>query len=255
VAAQRLQFARVPADEGDPAADDRLAADVAGATLVRPRGPGRRGGSAGPMHTYLRARTAFFDRVVTTALDRGVHQVVIAAAGYDGRALRYARPGVRWFEVDHPDTQADKRRRLDRLAIASDRIDFVAADFTVDDVGAGLSAAGLDPTAPTLFCCEGVAVYLERTVLAGLLGQMRAVAGPGSRLAISLPLARAPGGARRRFQAAVAAIGEPVRTTLTPDEAAQLLDETGWRPLPQPGDRAPAALVVLEPVPGRGMVA
>jgi len=63
------------------------------------------------MHEYIRARTAFFDRVVVSAIDRGVAQVVIGGAGYDGRAFRYAKPGVRWFEVDHPATQADKRAR------------------------------------------------------------------------------------------------------------------------------------------------
>jgi Leucine carboxyl methyltransferase len=48
---------------------------------------------------YLRARAAFFDRVVVNALGRNVSQVVSVAAGYDGRALRYAKPGVRWFEL------------------------------------------------------------------------------------------------------------------------------------------------------------
>jgi hypothetical protein len=50
-----------------------------------------------------------FTRV--SALEAGIDQVVVVGAGYDGRALRYSRPGVRWFEVDHPDTQADKRER------------------------------------------------------------------------------------------------------------------------------------------------
>ncbi len=74
----------------------------------------RRGGRPPPkhnrMHEYLRARTAFFDQAVVDSIDSGVRQVVIGGAGYDGRALRYAKPGVRWFEVDHPSTQADKRR-------------------------------------------------------------------------------------------------------------------------------------------------
>jgi len=34
---------------------------------------------------------------------------VILGAGYDDRALRFRSPGVRFFELDHPDTQADKR--------------------------------------------------------------------------------------------------------------------------------------------------
>jgi methyltransferase (TIGR00027 family) len=80
------------------------------------------------------ARTRFFDGVVTGALSRGCRQVVTGAAGYDGRSLRYARPGVTWFEVDHPATQQDKRARLDRLGIPSGGIRFVAADFAIDPV-------------------------------------------------------------------------------------------------------------------------
>ena len=105
VAAHRLTFTRVTAPYGDPAADDALARDVAASASAEP----------GPMREYLRARTRFFDGVVTRSLRRGCTQVVIGAAGYDGRALRYAKPGVLWFEADHPATQQDKRARLERL--------------------------------------------------------------------------------------------------------------------------------------------
>ena len=100
VAAYRLGFARAPAPFGDPEAEERLARDVAGVGDFD---------RSERMERYLRARTAFFDRVVVGALERGVTQVVVVGAGYDGRALRYAKPGVRWFEVDHPATHADKR--------------------------------------------------------------------------------------------------------------------------------------------------
>jgi O-methyltransferase involved in polyketide biosynthesis len=106
VAAHRLDYDRLRTPYGDPAADAALARDVA-AGLERP--PATR------MHSYLRARTAFFDRVVVNSLGHGVRQVVTGAAGYDGRAVRYARRGVRWFEVDHPATQADKMERITRL--------------------------------------------------------------------------------------------------------------------------------------------
>ena len=108
VAAHRLEFERVAADYGDPAADQSLTVDVADG---REPTPGR-------MHEYLRARTAFFDRAWCSALERGVRQVVIGGAGYDGRALRYASPGGRWFEVDHPATQSDKVERVARLNVA-----------------------------------------------------------------------------------------------------------------------------------------
>src|ERR1043165_8087828 len=91
VAAHRLGFTRIAAGYGDPAADQALAAAVgAGLTVPASRTPDHRA-----------PRAPFFDRAVTGAIDRGVREIVAGAAGYDGRALRYARPDVRWFEADH----------------------------------------------------------------------------------------------------------------------------------------------------------
>jgi methyltransferase (TIGR00027 family) len=244
VAARRVHFARVPADHGDPDADDRLGRDVAGSVVVD---------SQGALSRYLQARTGFFDRVVVASLARGVTQVVIAAAGYDGRALRYAKPGVRWFEVDHPATQADKVDRLARLGLAAPQIAFVAADFAVDDVAAGLAAAGHDAETPTLFLCEGVAVYLDRGVLEGLLRALRSRAEAGGLLAISLSVSDVETERRARFDAGVAALGEPVRTVLTAAAADQVLTATGWRrrdepPGPGAERRARAGFVVAVPV-------
>ena len=188
------------------------------------------------MHDYLAARTSFFDRTVVSALDRGMRQVVVGAAGYDGRAFRYAKPGVRWFEVDHPATQRDKLERLERLGIDASRVRFVEADFTRDPVADRLRAAGLDPEAAGLFLLEGVAVYLEPAVLEDVLGQSRWVAAPGSRLAISVSLSRPPGDAgRARFQATVAALGEPARSTFEAGQAEALLASTGWQLVAVPG--------------------
>ena len=72
---------------------------------MRPSGTGGQGAS-------LIARTRFFDDRVLAALSAGIRQVVILGAGYDDRALRFRSPGVRFFELDHPATQADKARRL-----------------------------------------------------------------------------------------------------------------------------------------------
>jgi methyltransferase (TIGR00027 family) len=232
VAAHRLGFARAATDYGDPAADEALAADVAAG----------RAAPANRMHDYLAARTSFFDRTVVSALDRGIRQVVAGAAGYDGRAFRYAKPDVRWFEVDHPATQRDKLERLGRLGIDASHVRFVAADFTRDPVADRLRAAGLDPDTPGLFLLEGVAVYLEPAVLEDVLGQFRQIAGPGSRLAISVSLARPHGdGSRARFQATVAALGEPARSTFEAGEAEALLARTGWRIAAAPDDDRQAA--------------
>ncbi len=228
VAAHRLGFTRVPAAYGDPAADDALTIDVAAG----------REAPLNRMHDYLAARTSFFDRTVVAAIGRGVRQVVVGAAGYDGRAFRYARRGVRWFEVDHPATQRDKLDRLARLGIAASHVRFVEADFTRDPVAERLLAAGLDPDVPGLFLLEGVAVYLEPAVLETVLDQFRQVAAPGSRLAISVSLSRDhDDDSRARFRASVAAMGEPAKSAFDADEAKELLARNGWRIMAGHNDR------------------
>jgi methyltransferase (TIGR00027 family) len=237
VAGHRLEYERVAADYGDPAADQSLTADVAGGEQPNP----------GRMHEHLRRRTAFFDRAVVNALGRGVRQVVVGGAGYDGRALRYAKPGVTWFELDHPATQADKIARIERLGLERGHIRFIAADFTADPIAEPLLAAGLDPARPTLFLLEGVAVYLERPVLERVLAAFRRVAADGSELALSGSTGTATPQQRARFQQRVAEIGEPIRSQLTPDQARDLLAAVGWQPSAVPaGELAEGELAAGE---------
>jgi methyltransferase (TIGR00027 family) len=221
VAAHRLDYARIEAAYGDPAADEALTRDVAD-------GLERRSGT--PMHEYLRARTAFFDRVVTSSLDHRVSQVVVGGAGYDGRAFRYAKRGVRWFEVDHPATQADKRERIARLGLDDRHIRFVPADFITDPVADLLAGAGLDVSRPALFLLEGVAAYLDLPVLERLLAEFRAVTPNGSPLGISVSGDSARPESREALQARVAAAGEPLRNRLTAEAADGLLARAGWQP-------------------------
>lgn len=239
VAAHRLNYDRVPAPYGNPAADEALARDVANG-IDRPPGT--------PMHEYLRIRTRFFDQVVVTALGRGTTQVVIAGAGYDGRAFRYAKPGVRWFELDHPATQADKRARIARLGLPAAHLAFVAADFTTDQIAAPLRAAGLDPTAACLFLLEGVAVYLELPVLTRVLDQLRQVAGPGSALAVSVSAVAQGSPSRRRFEQRLAEVGEPARSALSVEQAATLLSAAGWTPAEDPAHPGSAGLLLARAV-------
>ena len=236
VAAHRLEYDRVAAGYGDPAADQALTEDVAAGQEPTP----------GRMHEYLRARTAFFDQTVVNALDRGVRQVVIGGAGYDGRALRYARPGVAWFEVDHPSTQADKVARVARLGLERGHVRFVVADFTADPIAESLLAAGLDPLRPTLFLLEGVAVYLERPVVERVLAAFRQVAANGSELAISVSTGTATPQERARFEQRVADLGEPARSKFTPDQARDLLAAVGWQPSAAPERQLAVGLLLAE---------
>ena len=111
---------------------------------------------------------------------------------------------------------------------------------------------------PSLFLCEGVATYLERSVLESLLRQLREVASDDARLAISLSVSANSAAQlirREAFQSAVAAMGEPARTVLTNDEADEGSSRrTRWRitepagALVEQTQRARyAGLLILEP--------
>lgn len=238
VAAQRLTFERVPTDYGDPSADELLSRDIAEGL------PGD-----GPLRRYLEVRTRFFDNVVVRCLDAGIAQVVVGAAGYDGRALRYAKPGTRWFEIDREPTQRDKRQRLARLDIACPHVAFVAADFDTDDLCEALRTNGFAAASPALFLLEGVAVYLERETLNGVLLQFGRVAAPRSRLAVSLSVSGGSASREARrgaFRQAVAALGEPVRSSVAPEEVDDLLGSAGWARI---GTRNEGGLVLAERTP------
>jgi methyltransferase (TIGR00027 family) len=184
------------------------------------------------MRARLEARTRFFDEQVLAAVRRGITQVVIAGAGYDDRALRFRSPGVRYFELDHPATQADKRRRLRRMKADDTGLTLVAADFRDGDVAGVLARSGHHPSRPTLFLCEGLLVYLDQQTTIELLAGLRSRAAAGSLLAASLAVhpdgldsaavvARA--NARRRNGAS-----EPWRTILPASSQRQLLAGAGW---------------------------
>jgi methyltransferase (TIGR00027 family) len=144
--------------------------------------------------------------------------VAVIAAGYDDRPLRYGKPGVRWFEVDHPDTQRDKRARLARLGIQAPQITFVGFDLRDQGLADALTESGFEAEASSLIPCEGAAVYLDRVVLEALLRQLRSLATTGTRLAASfsanLTAPEASAG-RERFRRTAHALGEPALSDLS----------------------------------------
>jgi methyltransferase (TIGR00027 family) len=255
VAAFRAQLTRPHTPGGDPGAQRLLAAGM------RPVG-------ALEMQARLAARTRFFDEQVLDALDRGISQVVIAGAGYDDRALRFRSPGVQYFELDHPSTQADKRRRLRRMKAGDSGLALLAADFRDGDVAGVLARSGHHPGRPSLLLCEGLLVYLDQQANVELLAGLRSRAAPGSLLAASLAVH--PDGLDSAAVVARANAGranggsEPWQTILPASGQRRLLAEAGWEIVAVTDDSATdgadpsgaagqrrSLLVTARPGPGR----
>jgi methyltransferase (TIGR00027 family) len=119
------------------------------------------------VRTSVVARTRLIDDAITAAAAGPLRQLVILGAGYDTRPYRLpALEGMSIFEVDHPDTQASKRRALQRVsAVVPGNVRYVASDFNLRRLESAMAAAGYRDDLPTIFLWEGVTNYLTEAAV------------------------------------------------------------------------------------------
>lgn len=124
------------------------------------------------MRIFIAARTRFAEDSLAAAVERGARQLVILGAGLDTYAYRgEMRERVQIFEVDHPGTQAWKRRCLADAAIPlPSSLTFAPIDFERETLAEGLAAAGFDAARQTFFTWLGVVPYLTEEAIWSTLG-------------------------------------------------------------------------------------
>ncbi len=166
------------------------------------------------------------------AVHSGLDQYVILGAGLDSFAYR-TTVHMRVFEVDHPASQRWKRQRLADAGIAEPAtVRYLAVDFERDDLLAGLTAAGFDPTRPALVGWLGVSMYLTGTAIDRMLAQLGRLA-PGSELVFDyfVPESMRDEDGRQyadQVGAMAAQRGERWQSVFTPAEVTQRLSRHGF---------------------------
>jgi methyltransferase (TIGR00027 family) len=183
------------------------------------------------------ARARFIEDLVAEQVGHGVAQYVVLGAGLDTFAQR--RPEIaarlRVFEIDQPDTQAWKRRRLIELGYGiPDRLRLVPVDFEAGaDWWERLSDAGFDPGRPTVVACTGVTMYLTKDATAATLRRLAGLA-PGSTLAMTfmLPAELVDDADRPALEATkpqAQAAGTPFISFYAPQEMLALARDAGFK--------------------------
>ena len=176
------------------------------------------------------------------AIKRGIGQYVLLGAGLDSFAYRSPLAGrVRVFEVDHPATQAYKRRvrgvaggrGLDAGWTMGD-VRFVAVDFGRDSLGEALERAGFDAGQPALVSWLGVTMYLDESAIEETVTVLGGFA-PGSEVVVDYMLPAGMRDAAGQMYAdlvgqAAAEWGEPWRSVFAPAAMAALLARHGFGP-------------------------
>ena len=201
--------------------------------------------NAGYADVIVRAR--YTEDALQAAVAQGITQYVIVGAGFDSFACR--RPAyashLSIYEVDHPATQAFKRKRLLDCGVpASNLLNFVAADLSAEDLPTALARSSFDPSRPTFFSWLGVTMYLPREANLATLRAIASCAPRGSEVVFTYvdEVVFRPDYAGtasfRELKAAVASVGESFLSGFDPGTLAALLDGVGLRLLEDvDGDR------------------
>ncbi len=197
----------------DPLALRILGPDADDAIALAKQRPERR-----PLRLFIAMRSRFAEDLARHAIEKGVRQILVLGAGLDTFAYRLDQaPGLRIFELDHPATQAEKRRRLTQAQIAEPpHVAYVGHDFEGGSMTAALQAAGLDPAKRTSVIWLGVTPYLTEEALFATLSELARLPG-GAEVVFDYanpPRAIEEGPARdfhREMAQRVAASGEPFR--------------------------------------------
>jgi len=190
------------------------------------------------MRLFIAARTRFAEDALAGAVAGGCRRLVVLGAGLDTFGYRNPYPDLAVVEVDHPDTQAWKRRRLAEAGIpVPESLTYVGVDFERESLADRLRLDG-----PAFFVWLGVVPYLTRQGVDETLGF---VAGrPGNEVVFDYAQSpeRMPAERRAALTARaerVAKLGEPWLTYFEPDEIAAELTGRGFRKIT---DLGPAGL-------------
>ncbi len=190
------------------------------------------------LRAFLVARSRVAEDALAAAVRGGVRQYVVLGAGLDTFAYRNPYPAqlLRVFEVDHPATQAWKRRQLEAARIALPQsLSFVPLDFESERLAERLASAGFRADEPSFFSWLGVSMYLSRAAIMGTLGFVARLP-RGSGVVFDYAVPPASLGLLRRLAVRalmqrVAAAGEPWRSFFEPRELHDELRALGFSEL------------------------
>jgi methyltransferase (TIGR00027 family) len=190
------------------------------------------------LRLFIAVRTRFAEDALANAVARhGVRQLVVLGAGLDTCAYRAAwGEDLRIFEVDHPATQAWKRRRLAEAGIPEPRaLAFAPIDFERETLADGLTAAGFDPAQQTFFTWLGVVPYLTEQAVFSTLGYLAGLPG-GAHVVFDYSNPPTPSSGRDEHALAhevlaerVASLGEGFQSSFETDELRAKLTALGFR--------------------------
>ena len=193
------------------------------------------------MRAFIAARSRYAEDHLASAIASGATQYVILGAGLDTFAYRnpYSKSGLRIFEVDHPDTQLWKQRRLALATVSIPSfVRFVPIDFVRQGLSTELEKAGFRPNKPAFFSWLGVTPYLTNEVVMATFALVHSICPENGIVFDFARPRRALSDAERlgfdALSARVGRAGEPFKGFFEPETLAGDLKKIGFRRVESP---------------------
>ena len=120
-------------------------------------------------------RHRFFNDIQVNSLKKHIKQVVIIAAGYDTSSMRLynSQHAIRLFELDHPATQARKKKLIKKYKLPMHEfVTYIPYDIYKDDIVNQLFKYKFNTSQKTLIIAEGLLSYLERDCINNFLEKL-----------------------------------------------------------------------------------
>jgi len=182
----------------------------------------------------------YIEERLGAAVHEGFTQYLVLGAGLDSFALRRLDlcESLRVFEVDHPASQALKRKRIERfLGTPPAHLDFVPADLECASLDEALAGSRFDPTARTLFSWIASIPYVEETSVHETFRSISRHAAEGSEIVFNFgswgPQAgpRGSGAVSDDLERATRSRGEPLKSAFDPEALLKAVCEQGYEQL------------------------
>jgi len=135
------------------------------------------------LHFVIRKRC--IAESVRAAINNGAKQLVVIGAGFDTLSLEMANafPDIIVIEIDHPATQAWKRKALDSIDQRFDNLHLIPLDLSRSAIQEALSDnACYDKEKVSVFVAEGLLMYLEENEVRDIFRSIRENSGMESTL-------------------------------------------------------------------------
>lgn len=229
-----LRAAHLIVDDEPHVLKDTVAARLFGANVeadIRAHADELQSPDSRGLRSTVVLRSRFAEDSLRDAVEEGAEQYVLLGAGVDTFAYRqpsWAR-GLTIVEVDHPASQAGKRRALAAAGIEiPPNVRYADVDFERETLAHGLARCGVDTAKRTFFSWLGVTQYLTRDAIEATLRTMLSFPERSAMVCTFVQPNPDPSSPASRLAEGSASIGEPWVSYFTPEEFGAMLRSLGF---------------------------